>query len=179
MKFKRPVDASFPISAGYKKQGRYWGWIVNERGFWQKGRLPDGTGFHKGIDFSVPTNTLVTAMADGLITRAGWENDQDIRQGFGQRVRQQIEDEQGLRYELVYGHLSKLLVKEGDQVMAGDQIAFSGNTGKSSGPHLHVERVRHGQYHDIEFDDLPTEPIEIAETPIEEAPPAEQPPEAA
>lgn len=85
--------------------------------------------FHTGIDIAVPEGTPVRAAAAGRVTFAGWES------GFGLLV--VIDHENG--YETYYGHLSKLLVSPGQMVSAGDTIALSGNTGLSTGPHLHFE----------------------------------------
>ena len=85
--------------------------------------------FHTGIDIAVPEGTPVRAAASGTVTFAGWH------EGFGVLV---VIDH-GNGYESYYGHLSKLLVSEGQRVSAGDVIALSGNTGLSTGPHLHFE----------------------------------------
>ncbi len=85
--------------------------------------------FHAGIDLAVPEGTRVRAAAAGRITVAGWEG------GFGLLV--VIDHENG--YETYYAHLSKVLVSPGQHVQAGEVIALSGNTGLSTGPHLHFE----------------------------------------
>lgn len=85
--------------------------------------------FHTGIDIAVPEGTPVRAAAAGTVTFAGWH------EGFGVLV---VIDH-GNGYESFYAHLSKLLVGAGQSVSAGDVIALSGNTGLSTGPHLHFE----------------------------------------
>ncbi|MBO4621370.1 MAG: M23 family metallopeptidase [Paludibacteraceae bacterium] len=85
--------------------------------------------FHEGMDFTAPTGTDVYATGNGTVTFSGW------RQGFGNVV---IIDH-GFNYETYYAHLSKSLVREGQRVIRGDIIALVGNTGKSTGPHLHYE----------------------------------------
>jgi len=85
--------------------------------------------FHTGIDIAVPEGTPVRAAASGTVTFAGWY------EGFGVLV---VIDH-GNGYESYYAHLSKLLVSAGQSVSAGDVIALSGNTGLSTGPHLHFE----------------------------------------
>ena len=108
--------------------------------------------FHKGIDFSVPIGTEIKAMEDGLIFRAGYENPNDIKQGFGLRIWQEIilENE---KYYVWYGHTSELKVKEGSIVKRGDVIALSGNSGSSTGPHLHVQirKKNTNQIYGMEF----------------------------
>lgn len=85
--------------------------------------------FHTGIDIAVPEGTAVQAAAAGIVTFAAWE------EGAGLLVI----IEHGNGYETYYAHLSKLLVWPGRPVSAGEVIALSGNTGLSSGPHLHFE----------------------------------------
>ena len=85
--------------------------------------------FHKGVDFAVPIGTAVMASCGGTVTRAGWGS------GYGYCVYIQHPDGRSTRY----GHLSKVLVKAGQTVSQGQKIALSGNTGVSTGPHLHFE----------------------------------------
>ncbi|OHD06547.1 MAG: hypothetical protein A2Y41_10800 [Spirochaetes bacterium GWB1_36_13] len=85
--------------------------------------------FHGGVDISVPIGTNVYASAGGKVIVADW------KEGYGKLV--VIEHKYG--YSTFYGHLSKYMVKAGDEVQAGDLIALSGNTGRSTGPHLHFE----------------------------------------
>ena len=85
--------------------------------------------YHKGIDWAVPTGTAIRATCGGVVTRAGWGS------GYGYCV--YIKHPNGM--ESRYGHCSKVLVKAGQQVKQGEKIALSGNTGVSTGPHLHFE----------------------------------------
>ena len=160
MRFLRPVDSKFPISAEYGKWGPWWSFHMIPCGIWVPGQI-DGKGQHKGIDFAVPIGTEVFAMADGVVTHAGWENTKNTKQGFGLRVRQQADTESSKLLTLVYGHLSALTVRAGAQIVKGDRIGYSGNSGKTTGAHLHVELTDgHGQYFPILFDDLPQKPLE-------------------
>lgn len=84
---------------------------------------------HKGTDFAVPVGTEVVAPADGIITGAG-----SSKGGEGTYV---ILDANGVVHK--FFHLSKILVRIDDQITAGEVIALSGNTGHSTGPHLHWE----------------------------------------
>lgn len=84
---------------------------------------------HNGTDFAVPTGTEVVAPEAGVITGAGAG-----RGGEGNYV---ILDANGVVHK--FFHLSKILVQSDDQVTAGDVLALSGNTGYSTGPHLHWE----------------------------------------
>lgn len=104
------------------------------------GRLSSGFGgrsaptkgastYHKGVDWATPTGTAVMASCGGTVTKAGWGS------GYGYVVYIRHEDGRETRY----GHLSKVLVSAGQKVTQGQKIALSGNTGVSTGPHLHFE----------------------------------------
>lgn len=89
---------------------------------------------HEGIDIGVSTGTTVRAFMSGKVTYSSWES------GYGYLVK--ISHGNGL--ESLYGHNSKLLVKVGQTVSAGDVISKSGNTGESTGPHVHFEVRKNG-----------------------------------
>ncbi len=92
---------------------------------------------HTGIDMQASTGTPVYATADGVIRLARM-----ARGGYGR----QIEIEHGTTdFVTKYAHLSELLVEKGQTVERGDIIGYSGNTGLSSGPHLHYEIIREGR----------------------------------
>lgn len=94
--------------------------------------------FHYGYDFSTPIGTVVTACHDGAVFRAGWQDEKFHGVGFGLRVWQEIENN-GKRFYIFYGHLSKIFVEEGARIHRGQEIGLTGNTGKSTDPHCHVE----------------------------------------
>ncbi len=85
--------------------------------------------FHAGTDFSAPVGTAVMATADGTVAYSGFDN------GYGKKV---VLDH-GNGYQTIYAHLSKAVIRQGQHVRQGDTIAFSGNSGLSTGPHLHYE----------------------------------------
>lgn len=85
--------------------------------------------FHQGMDFTAPTGTEVFATGNAKVEFAGW------KQGYGNTV---ILDH-GYGYKTLYAHLYKTLVRKGQKVRRSDIIALVGNTGKSTGPHLHYE----------------------------------------
>ena len=85
---------------------------------------------HEGQDISTDPGTVVHATAEGIVDYSGASHD-----GLGIKV----EVNHGYGYKTIYGHLSKVLVKEGKHVKRGDVIALSGNTGLSTAPHLHYE----------------------------------------
>lgn len=84
---------------------------------------------HEGIDMAAPVGTPVYATGDGTVIFAGWQR------GYGNVIKIQHE----LGTETRYGHLSKLHVRAGQQVSRGARIGDMGNTGRSTGPHLHYE----------------------------------------
>jgi murein DD-endopeptidase MepM/ murein hydrolase activator NlpD len=105
--------ANGKITTAYKKKGKMW-----------------SKGYHTGVDFAVPSGTDILAVADGKIAPANWGK------SYGTQLVQKIE---GQDVWVIYAHLSKALVKPGDSVVKGQHIGESGNTGNSSGPHLHFE----------------------------------------
>jgi len=96
--------------------------------------------FHNGIDIPVWYGTKVCATKDGVVKKAGWQS------GYGWVV--ELEHDMG--FVTIYGHNSRLLVRKGDKVKAGEVIALSGNSGRSTGPHLHYE---------IRLNDTPVDPL--------------------
>jgi len=118
----RPVAASIPITSDYGVRVHP---VTGEPG-----------KFHYGVDFGCPVGTPVVASVTGKIVRVGWQNPNAPNEGFGKRIYQKAGNR--LLY-IVYAHLSEFEVNEGDFIVAGTRIALSGNTGASSGPHLHVE----------------------------------------
>lgn len=91
---------------------------------WRWGRM------HRGIDIAGPVGTPIVAAASGTVIRSGWNSG-----GYGNLVDIRHPDGSMTRY----AHNSRLLVREGEQVRQGQQIAAMGSTGYSTGPHLHFE----------------------------------------
>ncbi|MGY1840786.1 M23 family metallopeptidase [Modestobacter sp. SYSU DS0903] len=105
----------------------------------QGARLTSGFGnrwgtLHAGVDFAAPLGTPEYAVMDGVVLSAGPAS------GYGLAVYIQHPDGD----VTVYGHMQEILVSEGQHVRAGDTIALLGNTGQSTGPHLHFEVHRGG-----------------------------------
>lgn len=92
---------------------------------------PKGAGWrrHEGVDFAGAYGTGIHATADGVVTKAGWQN------GYGRAV--EIRHDFGL--STLYGHMSEIHVKVGQRVSRGDRIGDMGNSGRSTGTHLHYE----------------------------------------
>ena len=103
------------ITTAYKKKGKMW-----------------SKGYHTGIDFAVAQGTDVIAVAPGVIANSNWGK------AYGVQLVQEVLYK-GKKFYVIYAHLSKALVKIGDKVVKGQHIGESGNTGNSSGPHLHFE----------------------------------------
>jgi murein DD-endopeptidase MepM/ murein hydrolase activator NlpD len=93
---------------------------------------------HWGQDFPVPPGTNVYATGNGKIVEAGWVGSN----GFGNI----IVIDHGYGLHSTYGHLSKIKVVPGENVKRGDLIGLSGNTGLSSGPHLHYQIDQYGEH---------------------------------
>ena len=104
------------------------GWLSSRFGFRQD-PFTDKQTFHRGLDFSVPVGTPVRVTGDGVVFAV------QQQRGFG-RV---IKVDHGNDVITVYAHLDQTLVKKGARVSRGDIIGRSGNTGRSSAPHLHYE----------------------------------------
>ncbi|MFQ5716019.1 MAG: M23 family metallopeptidase [Nitrospinales bacterium] len=109
------------------------GWVTSGFGY----RKSPFTGLrekHEGLDIAVRQGSPIRAPADGVVILAGKEY------GYGNMV----ELDHGYGYVTRYGHNSKHLVKVGDKIRRGQIIALTGNTGRSTGPHLHYEILRNG-----------------------------------
>ena len=120
------ADLELPVENGVVTSGI--GWRIDPFG---SGKLV----FHRGIDVAVPVGTPVRAVRKGRVVSAG------ERSGYGATVI--VEHANGDR--TLYGHNSLVRVQAGDLVESGTVVAFSGNTGRSTGPHVHFEYVPSGR----------------------------------
>lgn len=91
---------------------------------------------HRGVDFAAPLGTGVFAAAEGTVIRIGHQAD-----GFGHFV--EILHPNGM--VTLYAHLSRIDVRSGQQLLAGERLGLVGNSGYSTGPHLHLEVRRNGR----------------------------------
>lgn len=89
---------------------------------------------HAGIDLTAPTGTKIYATGDGVVRES------EYGRGYGKMVM----IDHGYNFQTVYGHMSKIMVQVGQRVKRGDVIGLVGNTGTSTGSHLHYEVRRHG-----------------------------------
>jgi murein DD-endopeptidase MepM/ murein hydrolase activator NlpD len=112
--FAKPVKSSVRFTSGFG---------------YRRDPKTGGRRLHKGADFAGPTGTPIYSTADGVITHAGWSS------GYGRLIK--IQHAFGI--ETRYAHLSKIRVKVGQRVSRGDRIGDMGNTGRSTGTHLHYE----------------------------------------
>ncbi|MCL2215563.1 MAG: M23 family metallopeptidase [Defluviitaleaceae bacterium] len=94
--------------------------------------------FHDGVDIAIPVGTPIVAPKDGSVVAAGYSP------SFGHFLR--IAHANG--YTSFYAHLSRFAVTIGDVVRQGYRVAYSGNTGMSTGPHLHFGIFHEGQFID-------------------------------
>lgn len=115
------------------------GWVTSEFGA-RRSPFTLSRDFHEGLDIAAQWGTPIVATADGVVTFSGYKG------GLGKTV---IIDH-GFGTRSYYGHNSSILVHEGQKVTRGSQIALIGNTGHSTGPHLHYE---------IHVDSLPVDPM--------------------
>ncbi len=110
--------------------------------------------FHEGMDFACNVGTPVYATGDGTVVRAEWAS------SYGNLV----EIDHGYGYVTRYAHLSEFLVKPGQKVSRGEIVAKSGNTGKSTGPHVHYEvRLRGEAQNPVNYYFYDLTPEEYAE----------------
>ncbi len=108
-----------PVEGGYLNSG--YGY--------RKDPIDGARRFHQGQDITVKSGTPVYAPADGVVKRAYYVG------GFGNHIK--LNHDHG--YTTTYAHLSKIKVKHGQKVKRGDVIGLTGNTGRSTAPHLHYE----------------------------------------
>lgn len=130
---KRSLYASTPAAWPVR------GWVTSPFGN-RSSPINGKTQFHEGIDIAAQIGSPVAAPADGVVIKAGLEA------GYGNIV----ELSHGYGLKTVFGHNSRLNVKPGQHVKRGDIIAYSGNTGSSTGPHLHYE---------VRVNGLPVNPV--------------------
>ena len=113
-----PIQANYKLSARYGQRGGIW-----------------SSGWHTGLDFRVKSGTPVVAAANGTVISSGWGG------AYGYRIK----IDHGNGYITTYNHLSKIEVTDG-RVAAGQEIGKSGSTGNTTGPHLHFEVTKDGEF---------------------------------
>jgi len=135
----RPLRASYPGETSHFEPGpsvpRHWpaegrGIVTRGVSLGEQGNEP-----HAGLDIAIPIGTPIRASGGGVVASAG----EDPEYGFFVLLTHPD------GFETMYGHASRLLVQTGDTVAAGQVIALSGSTGRSTAPHLHFEIRRDGR----------------------------------
>lgn len=109
-----------PMHIGYRKTSGFGTRVDPFRG---------ALAYHSGVDLAGPVGTRIVATSDGQVSFSGWQN------GYGNL----LEVKHDFGFATRYGHLSKILVKNGQTVKKGEVIAIQGSTGRSTGNHLHYE----------------------------------------
>jgi murein DD-endopeptidase MepM/ murein hydrolase activator NlpD len=132
-----PPPGSLSRSAGGDegRDGRPDSWPLAEPGFVTQGRVEEGGEVHPGLDIAIPTGSYIRAAGAGRVKEVG-ENPT-----YGKFVR--LDHENG--YETMYAHASETSVAQGEEVRKNEVIALSGDTGDSTGPHLHFEILLEGE----------------------------------
>ena len=120
----RHIPSIRPVEGGY----------LNSSFGYRQDPIDNVRRFHQGQDITVPTGTPIYAPADGVVKRAYYIG------GFGNHIR--LEHSSG--YSTTFAHLSKIFVRHGQKINRGEIIGESGNTGRSTAPHLHYEVHYHG-----------------------------------
>ena len=124
------------------------GYVSSQFGF-RRDPFNGSVRMHKGIDFAGPIGTEIYSVGGGVVSFTGEKS------GYGTAV--EIDHGDGLTSR--YAHLSAAKVSEGQVVKKGDLVALMGNSGRSTGPHLHLEVLKNGEQVDpreyLGFDILP------------------------
>jgi len=119
----------------------YWYYYISSYYGYRKNPNTGAEELHRGVDIAVPTGTFVYAAHDGTVTEATYDS------YYGNYV--VITDSKG--YTTKYAHMDSLNVSAGQSVKKGDNIGKSGNTGSSTGSHLHIECLYNGEYYNPLF----------------------------
>ena len=114
-----------PVKGGY----------LNSSFGYRKDPIDNVTRFHQGQDITVKSGTPIHSPADGIVKRAYYAG------GFGNHIKL----DHGNGYTTLFAHLSKIKVKHGQKVSRGEVIGLTGNTGRSTAPHLHYEIHHYGE----------------------------------
>ena len=119
----------------------YWYYYISSYYGYRKNPNTGAEELHRGVDIAVPTGTVVYAAHDGTVTQAAYDS------YYGNYV--VITDSKG--YTTKYAHMDSLTVSARQSVKKGDTVGESGNTGSSTGSHLHIECLYNGEYYNPLF----------------------------
>ena len=118
----------------------YWYYYVSSYYGYRKNPSTGNEEFHRGVDIAVPTGTTVYAAHDGTVTAAAYDSH------YGNYVAIEIDG-----YTTKYAHMDSISVSAGQAVEKGTVIGTTGNTGSSTGSHLHIECLYDGEYYNPLF----------------------------
>jgi len=118
----------------------YWYYYVSSYYGYRKNEVTGNEEFHRGVDIAVPTGTTVYAAHDGTVTAVAYDSH------YGNYVAIEIDG-----YTTKYAHMDSLSVSAGQTVEKGAVIGTTGNTGSSTGSHLHIECLYNGEYYNPLF----------------------------
>ncbi len=118
----------------------YWYYYVSSYYGYRKNPATGNEEFHRGVDIAVPTGTTVYAAHDGTVTAAAYDSH------YGNYVAIEIDG-----YTTKYAHMDSISVSAGQEVEKGAVIGTTGNTGSSTGSHLHIECLYDGEYYNPLF----------------------------
>ena len=128
VEYYREVMSAVPIGKPV------WSFWVSSPYGWRSDPFRKSKVYHKGIDMAARTGNKIKVMGKGKVTRAGTAS------GYGKLV----EVDHGNGFKTKYGHMHKIYVEKGQYVDVGDELGEVGNTGRSTGPHLHYEILYKG-----------------------------------
>ena len=111
------------------------GFVLTSELGWRKDPFSGEWRYHKGVDFAAPVGTEVRSLSSGRVLFSGQQG------GYGNTV--VVESDEGVKTR--YAHLSELGVRNGEEVSRGQEIGKVGDSGRATGPHLHLEMERNGQ----------------------------------
>lgn len=130
-----PLPAGTPEPEGAGESSRPTSWPLTRAGLVTRELVGTDDARHPGLDIAVPMDSYIRAAGGGVVSEAGTDS------VYGEYVL--LDHGNGL--ESLYGHASRVFVRPGEQVERHEVIALSGNSGRSTGPHLHFEIRSNGE----------------------------------
>jgi murein DD-endopeptidase MepM/ murein hydrolase activator NlpD len=132
--FHAPPSSARPEEDS-RNENQTLGLTVSSKLGWRKDPFTGETRYHRGVDFAVPHGTKVRSLTSGRVLFSGRQG------GYGNTV--VVESRSGVKTR--YAHLSELGVTKGEEVSRGQEIGKVGDSGRATGPHLHLEMERSGK----------------------------------
>lgn len=148
--FLHPLRGKFITLHEFAKEGPF-PYRLDDLGAWGSTKNMESGHFH-GVEFAVAYGTPVHSVSNGMIISASYEDRTDHSQGMGLRVRQLISFAGHDSWTMLYGFLSEVMVHPGQQVLAGERIAYSGDSGASGGSKLRMVMMNlRGEFREPKF----------------------------